>query len=66
MKYTPEHPPLQCYMRQSTWYNSAGPGPVRGGSWHSTGANNPGSSRYVELDYTATDPAGPVKLWEGN
>lgn len=62
MKYTPEHPPLQCFMRQSTWYNSAGTVPVRGVLWHSTGANNPYISRYVQPDDNAPDRAELLKL----
>lgn len=50
MKYTPDHPPLQCFMRQSTWYRGAGKTTVRGVLWHSTGANNPMIKRYVQPD----------------
>lgn len=50
MKYTPEHPPLQCFMRQSTWYKGAGKTTPRGVLWHSTGANNPYIKRYVQPD----------------
>lgn len=50
MKYTSAHPPLQCYMRQSTWYKEAGETTPRGVLWHTTGANNPTIKRYVQPD----------------
>lgn len=62
MKYTPEHPPLQCFMRQSTWYRSVGTVPVRGVLIHSTGANNPYISRYVQPDDDAPDREELLKL----
>lgn len=55
MKYTSENPPVQCFMRQSTWYKSGGTVPVRGVLIHSTGANNPYISRYVQPDDNAPD-----------
>lgn len=55
MKYTKDNPPLQCFMRQSTWYKSVGTVPVRGVLIHSTGANNPYISRYVQPDDNAPD-----------
>lgn len=57
MKYTPEHPPLQCFMRQSTWYKNASDVRARGVLWHSTGANNPTIKRYVQPDDNAPDQA---------
>ena len=62
MKYTQEYPPLQCFMRQSTWYNSVGPVTVRGVLWHSTGANNPYISRYVQPDDNAPNREQLLKL----
>lgn len=62
MKYTSDHPPLQCFMRQSTWYNSVGPVAVKGVLWHSTGANNPYVSRYVQPDDNAPDREELLKL----
>ncbi|MCM1232187.1 MAG: peptidoglycan recognition protein family protein [Ruminococcus flavefaciens] len=62
MKYTKSNPPMQCFMRQSTWYKGAGTVPVRGVLWHSTGANNPNLKRYVQPDDTATDRAELLKL----
>ena len=55
MKYTDTHPPLQCFMRQSTWYKGAGKTTVQGVLWHSTGANNPYIKRYVQPDDNAPD-----------
>lgn len=55
MKYTAAHPPVQCFMRQSTWYKSVGTVPIRGVLWHSTGADNPYISRYVQPDDDAPD-----------
>lgn len=55
MKYTQDRPPLQCYMRQSTWYRKAPKTTVRGVLWHSTGANNPTIKRYVQPDDNAPD-----------
>lgn len=57
MKYTSEHPPLQCFMRQSTWYKNASDVRARGVLWHSTGANNPTIKRYVQPDDKAPDRA---------
>lgn len=55
MKYTPDTPPIRCFMTQSKWYRSTGTVPVRGVLWHSTGANNPNIKRYVQPDDNATD-----------
>lgn len=55
MKYTAANPPMQCFMRQSTWYKSVGATSIRGVLWHSTGANNPYISRYVQPDDNAPD-----------
>jgi len=62
MKYTIEHPPLKCYMRQSTWYKGAGKTTIRGVLIHSTGANNPYISRYVQPDDNAPDRAEMMDL----
>ena len=56
MKYnSTSKPPLQCYMKQSTWYKSAGTTTIKGVLWHSTGANNPNLKRYIQPDDNATD-----------
>lgn len=62
MKYSRENPPLQCFMRQSTWYKSVGTVPVQGVLIHSTGANNPYISRYVQPDDNAPDRAELLSL----
>lgn len=62
MKYTSANPPMQCFMRQSTWYKGAGTTPVRGILWHSTGANNPTLKRYVQPDDNAADRAQMLAL----
>jgi len=55
MKYNDKVKPLQCFMRQSTWYKGAPTVKVRGVCWHSTGANNPYLKRYVQPDDNAKD-----------
>lgn len=62
MKYTSKNPPMQCFMRQSTWYKGTGTVPVRGVLWHSTGANNPWLKRYVQPDDNAADRAKMLEL----
>lgn len=62
MKYTGANPPLRCFMRQSTWYQGAGPVTVRGVLLHSTGANNPNLKRYVQPDDNAPDRAKLLEL----
>lgn len=62
MKYTSSNPPMQCFMRQSTWYKGAGTVPVKGVLWHSTGANNPTLKRYVQPDDNAADRAKMLEL----
>ena len=55
MKYTSTNPPIQCYMRQSTWYNGAKTVTPKGVLVHSTGANNTTLKRYVQPDDNAAD-----------
>lgn len=55
MKYTSANPPMQCFMRQSTWYRGAGKTTIKGVLWHSTGANNKTLKRYVQPDDNAAD-----------
>lgn len=58
MKYTKDKKPLQCYMRQSTWYKEAVKnGKVLGICWHDTGAGNPYLKRYVQPDDNASNRA---------
>lgn len=53
MKYTEKNPPLVCMMTQSTCYKKTRGMDVLGVLWHSTGANNPALSRYVQPDDNA-------------
>ena len=62
MKYTPANPPMQCFMRQSTWYRGAGKATIKGVLWHSTGANNKTLKRYVQPDDDAADRAKMLEL----
>lgn len=62
MKYTSANPPIQCFMRQSTWYKGAGEVIPRGVLIHSTGANNTRISRYVQPDDNAPDRAKMLEL----
>ena len=55
MKYTEKHKPLVCMMTQSTCYKQTRKMTVKGILWHSTGANNPKISRYVQPDDNASD-----------
>jgi len=55
LKYNENNKPLQCFMRQSSWYKGAKKTTVRGVLWHSTGANNPNIRRYVQPDDNAID-----------
>jgi len=50
MKYSNTNPPLQCFIRQSSWYQRAGKVKVKGVLWHSTGAANTTLKRYVQPD----------------
>lgn len=54
MKYSNTNPPLQCFIRQSSWYQRAGKVKIKGVLWHSTGAPNTTLKRYVQPD--ANDP----------
>lgn len=62
MKYTNGLPPLQCFMKQSTWYKRSGKTTIRGVLWHSTGANNPTIKRYVQPDDNAPDRAKLLEI----
>lgn len=48
MKYTVSHTPLVCMQTASACYRGTKPMTVRGVLWHSTGANNPNLSRYIQ------------------
>lgn len=48
MKYNKNNPPLVCMATKSSCYNGTTIGVPVGVLWHSTGANNPRLSRYVQ------------------
>jgi len=48
MKYNQSNAPIVCFQSQSTCYRGTKPMTVRGILWHSTGANNPNLSRYIQ------------------
>ena len=48
MKYSTNNPPLKCMMTNSTCYKGTSTMTIKGILWHSTGANNPNLSRYVQ------------------
>ena len=48
MKYSKNNQPLVCMMKNSTCYKSTREMAVKGILWHTTGANNPNLSRYVQ------------------
>lgn len=48
MKYSTKNKPMVCMMTNSTCYKQSGAMNVKGVLWHSTGANNPYISRYVQ------------------
>lgn len=49
-RYTEENPPIQCFMRNSKWYQQSGTFKPKGILWHDTGADNPWLMRYVQPD----------------
>lgn len=55
MKYTKTSPPLICLQTTSTCYQRTHKMEVYGVLWHSTGANNPYISRYVQPSDNAPD-----------
>ena len=61
-KYNENNKPLICMMTQSTCYKSTRHMEIKGILWHSTGANNPRLSRYVQPDDNASNRAEMLKL----
>ena len=55
MKYSDKNKPAVCMMTQSTCYKGTRKFTPKGILWHSTGANNPKLSRYVQPDDNAKD-----------
>lgn len=62
MKYTENNKPLVCMQTESTCYKNTGKMKVLGVLWHSTGANNPNLSRYVQPSDNAPDRAAMLEL----
>lgn len=57
MKYVKGKEPIVCLQTQSKCYRGTKPMEVKGVLWHSTGANNPWLSRYVQPSDDAPDRA---------
>ena len=62
MKYSKSNPPLVCMQTNSTCYKGTSTMQVKGILWHSTGANNPLLSRYVQPTDGASDYDRMIKL----
>ena len=62
MKYSSSNKPLVCMMTQSTCCRGTSVMQVKGVLWHSTGANNPWLSRYVQPDDKAADREKMINL----
>ena len=62
MKYTNKNAPLVCMQTESACYRGTKPMTVRGVLWHSTGANNPNLSRYIQPADNAPDREAMLKL----
>lgn len=60
--YDENHPPIQCFMTQSTWYRNSGSFTPKGILLHDTGCNNPWLSRYVQPDDDAPNRDELIKL----
>ena len=62
MKYNNNNKPLVCMMTQSTCYKGTSKMVPLGVLWHSTGANNPNLSRYVQPDDNAKNKQELLKI----
>lgn len=62
MKYNANNKPIVCMMTQSTCYRGTSKMKPVGVLWHSTGANNPNLSRYVQPDDNAADRQSMIAL----
>lgn len=62
MKYNENKKPLVCMMTQSTCFKSTRDMEIKGILWHSTGANNPRLSRYVQPDDNASNRAELISI----
>ena len=63
MKYSSSKEPIICFQTQSTCYKGTKPmDKVLGILWHSTGANNPNLSRYIQPSDNAPDKDAMLEL----
>lgn len=63
MKYNTKNEPIVCFQTQSTCYRGTKPmDKVLGILWHSTGANNPNLSRYIQPSDNAGNRAQMLEL----
>lgn len=62
MKYSKNNPPLVCMQTNSSCYKGTSKMTVKGVLWHSTGANNPLLSRYVQPTEGTSDYNEMIKL----
>lgn len=62
MKYNENNQPIVCMLSTSTCYKGTSKMDVKGVLWHSTGANNPNISRYVQPADNAPDKAEMIAL----
>lgn len=62
MKYSDSNPPIVCMMTQSTCYKNTTQMTPLGVLWHSTAANNPYISRYVQPDDDAPNREEMIEL----
>lgn len=62
MKYTDKNKPIVCMQKNSTCYKGTTTMTPKGVLWHSTGANNPNISRYVQPFETDDNYAEMIAL----
>lgn len=62
MKYNSNNKPLVCMQTTSKCYTNTKTMSIKGVLWHSTGANNPALSRYVQPSDNAKDKESMLKL----
>lgn len=62
MKYSKINQPIVCMMKNSTCYKGTRETIIKGILWHSTGANNPNISRYVQPYESDADYAKMIAL----
>ena len=60
--YDADHPPIQCFMPDSTWYKGSGTFTPKGILWHDTGCDNSWLKRYVQPADNAPNRDEMIKL----